>query len=43
MKRVLMINDELKTKILNFLYEDELFNVFLIHFVENQIKDVGSV
>jgi predicted GNAT family acetyltransferase len=43
MKRVSMINDELKTKILNFLYEDELFNVFLIHFIENQIEDIGEL
>lgn len=43
MKRVLIINDQLRTKMLGFLYEDELFNVFLIHFIENQIEDIGEL
>jgi predicted GNAT family acetyltransferase len=43
MKHISLINDELKTKILNFLYEDELFNVFLIHFIESQIEDMGEL
>lgn len=43
MKHISMINDEFKTKILNFLYEDELFNVFLIHFIENRIEDIGEL
>jgi predicted GNAT family acetyltransferase len=43
MKQISSITDELKMKILNFLYEDELFNVFLIHFIENQIEDMGEL
>lgn len=43
MKYISLISDELKAKILNFLYEDELFNVFLIHFIENQIEDIGEL
>ena len=43
MKCIPLINDEFKEKILDFLYEDELFNVFLIHFIENQIEDIGKL
>ena len=43
MKHITLINEELKRKILNFLYEDELFNVFLINFIENQIEDIGEL
>jgi predicted GNAT family acetyltransferase len=43
MNNISLINDELKAKILDFLYEDELFNVFLIHFIENQIEDMGQL
>lgn len=43
MRHITLINDEFKRKILNFLYEDELFNVFLINFVENQIEDMGEL
>ena len=43
MKYTSLINDELKRKILDSLYEDELFNVFLIHFIENQIEDMGEL
>lgn len=43
MRYITIINDELKRKILNFLYEDELFNVFLINFIENQIEDMGQL
>lgn len=43
MKYISLINDEFKTKILDFLYEDELFNVFLIQFIENQTEDAGEL
>ena len=43
MRDITLINDEFKKKILNFLYEDELFNVFLINFIENQIEDIGQL
>lgn len=43
MKHISSITDEFKLKILDFLYEDELFNVFLIHSIENQIDDVGEL
>ena len=43
MKHISVISDALKVKILDFLYKDELFNVFLIHFIENQIEDVGEL
>ena len=43
MKYITLINDELKREILNFLYKDELFNVFLINFIENQIEDMGQL
>lgn len=43
MRYIPLINDEFKEKILDFLYEDELFNVFLIHFIENQIEDIGKL
>lgn len=43
MRYISLINDELKRKILNFLYEDELFNVFLINIIENQIEDMGEL
>lgn len=43
MKYISLISDEFKAKILDFLYEDELFNVFLIHFIENQIEDIGEL
>jgi ribosomal protein S18 acetylase RimI-like enzyme len=43
MKYISLINDVLKAKILDFLYEDELFNVFLIHFIESQIEDMGEL
>lgn len=41
MRYITLINDELKRKILNFLYEDELFNVFLINFIEHKGKPIG--
>ena len=43
MKYIPLINDEFKKKILDFLYEDELFNVFSIHFIENQVEDIGEL
>lgn len=43
MRYITLINDEFKRKILDFLYEDELFNVFLINFIENQIQDMGEL
>lgn len=43
MKYISSIIDEFKVKILDLLYEDELFNVFLIHFIENQIEDIGEL
>ncbi|GGM18796.1 hypothetical protein GCM10011351_00760 [Paraliobacillus quinghaiensis] len=43
MKYVSLMRDELKKKILNFLYEDELFNPFLIHFIENQPENIGEL
>ncbi|ERI91061.1 acetyltransferase, GNAT family [Clostridiales bacterium oral taxon 876 str. F0540] len=43
MRYITSLNDELKKKILSLLYEDELFNVFLIHFIENQIQDIGEL
>ncbi|MEG0773384.1 GNAT family N-acetyltransferase, partial [Clostridium sp.] len=43
MRYISSLNNELKIKILDFLYEDELFNVFLIHFIENQAEDIGEL
>lgn len=43
MKLISSITDEFKIKILSYLYEDELFNVFLIHSIENQIEDIGEL
>ncbi len=40
---ITVINDEFKKRILDFLYEDELFNVFLINIIENQIEDIGEL
>lgn len=37
MRYVTVINDKFKSRILDFLYKDELFNVFLINIIENQI------
>lgn len=43
MRYIKLINDELKMKILNFLYEDELFNVYLINVIEKQIDNIGEI
>lgn len=43
MRYISSLTDELKIKILDFLYEDELFNISLIHFIENQIEDMGEL
>lgn len=43
MKYISRLSVELKVKILNFLYEDELFNIFLIQYIENQMEDMGEL
>lgn len=43
MRHIKVINDEFKRKILNFLYKDELFNIFIINFIENQFEDMGEL
>ncbi|OGO82395.1 MAG: hypothetical protein A2Y18_00840 [Clostridiales bacterium GWD2_32_19] len=43
MKYISEITDELRVRVLECLYEDELFNVFLIHFIESQIEDIGEL
>lgn len=43
MLRVKKITNNVKKNLLHFLYQDELFNVFMIHFLENQIKDLGEL
>lgn len=44
MRYIKLINDELKMKILNLLYEDELFNVYLINVIEKQSDDnIGEI
>lgn len=43
MRYISSLEDELKIEILDFLYEDELFNISLIHFIENQIEDMGEL
>lgn len=43
MRYISSLTDELKIKILDFLYEDELFNISLIYLIENQIEDMGEL
>lgn len=43
MKRVNIVSDKLKKSILKFLYEDELFNIFMIHSIENETEDYGEI
>lgn len=43
MKKLNEITDKLIQYILDFLYTDEIMNVFLIHYFENQIDSIGEV
>lgn len=43
MERIYKISDVIKTELLDFLYEDEIMNVFLIHYIENQPDALGEL
>ncbi|MBS4537498.1 GNAT family N-acetyltransferase [Clostridium sp. D2Q-11] len=43
MKKIEEFTKEIKRDILDFLYKDELFNVFIIHFIENEWKNIGEL
>lgn len=43
LKKINKLTEEIKIKVLSFLYEDELFNVFMIHFIENQPENIGEL
>ena len=36
MEKIDIISDKIKQELLDFLYKDEMMNVFLIHYIENQ-------
>lgn len=43
MNKLVNITDKVVQRLLNFLYSDEIMNVFLIHYLENQRDSVGEV
>lgn len=43
MNKLVRITDKLSQEILDFLYKDEIMNVFLIHYFENQRDSIGEV
>ncbi len=43
MDKLVNITDKVVQRLLNFLYSDEIMNVFLIHYLENQRDSVGEV
>lgn len=43
MHRLMEMTDEIAQEILDFLYTDEIMNVFLIHYFENQREQLGDV
>ncbi len=43
MKKIDFLSDNLKIELLDFLYEDEVLNIFMIHYLENQPEAVGEL
>lgn len=43
MKKVSIITDDLKKKILEFLYYDEMYNAILIELIQNNIENLGEL
>ncbi len=43
MNKLVNITDKVVQRLLNFLYSDEIMNVFLIHYLENQRDSIGEV
>ncbi len=43
MERINIITDNLKNKILKFLYNDEIYNTILIDLIQNNIKNIGEL
>ncbi|NBI05557.1 GNAT family N-acetyltransferase [Senegalia massiliensis] len=43
MERINIITDNLKNKILKFLYHDEIYNTILIDLIQNNINDIGEL
>lgn len=43
MKQIYDITEEIKGKLLDFLYQDEVMNVFLIHYLENCPEDLDKL
>lgn len=43
MEKINSLSESLKKEVLDFLYEDELLNVFLIHYLENQPEAIGEI
>ena len=43
MHRLMEMTDEIAQEILDFLYTDEIMNVFMIHYFENQREQLGDV
>lgn len=43
MKKVNIITDDLKKKILDFLYHDEMYNAILIELIQNNIDNLGEL
>ena len=43
MEKLMTLSKEMKDRILEFLYLNEVLNVFLIHYIENQVDALGEI
>jgi len=43
MERIYNISDDIKRELLDFLYQDEVMNLFLIHYIENQPEALSEL